>query len=82
MSKLLSSLLTDALARLKTPEARETLEVHILKPIISSVMELIYPYLMGVMILWVVMFVCVALILLILVRGSLTGLPLLILGKE
>jgi hypothetical protein len=45
-------------------------------------MELIYPYLLGIMLLWVVMFVCVALILLILVRGSVAGPPLLILGKQ
>jgi len=32
---------------------------------------MLYPYLLGVMLLWVIMFVCVALILLILVRGTL-----------
>ncbi len=82
MSKVLNSLLEDVLNRMKTPEARQLLELHILKPIISSVMDLVYPYVMGFMLLWLVMFVCVALILLILVRGSLTGLPFLIIGKE
>ena len=82
MSKVLHLLWEDALARIKTPEAKALLETQILKPIISSVMELVYPYLMGIMLLWVIMFVCVALILLILVRGSLTNLPLFIIGKE
>ena len=82
MSKLLDSLLEDILTHLKTPEVQSTLEVHILRPIISRVMHLLYPYLLGVMLLWLIMFVCVALILLILVRGSLTGLPFVILGKQ
>jgi len=82
MSKVLHSLWEDVLARIKTPEAKALLHDQILKPIIASVMDLIYPYLLGVMLLWVIMFVCVALILLILVRGSFTGPPLLILGKQ
>jgi hypothetical protein len=82
MSKVLQSLWEDVLTRIKTPEARAVLHDQILKPIIASVMELIYPYLLGIMLLWVVMFVCVALILLILVRGSVAGPPLLILGKQ
>ena len=82
MSKVLNSLFEDVLNRMKSPEARESLELHILKPIISSVMDIVYPYLMGVMLLWLIMFICVALILLILVRGSLTGLPLLVIGKQ
>ena len=82
MSKVLKMLWEDALTRIKTPEAKAILEDQFLKPIIASVMELVYPYLLGILLLWIIMFVCVALILLILVRGSLTGLPLLILGKE
>ena len=82
MSKVLQSLWEDVLARIKTPEAKATLHDEILKPIIASVMELIYPYLLGVMLLWIIMFVCVALILLILVRGSVASPSLLILGKQ
>lgn len=82
MSKVLESLWEDVLARIKTPEAKAILHDRVLRPIIASVMELVYPYLLGVMLLWIIMFVCVALILLILVRGSLSGPPLLILGKQ
>jgi hypothetical protein len=81
MTKMLDGLLQDALARLKSPEVRETLEQTILRPIISSVLDMLYPYLLGVMLLWVIMFVCVALILLILVRGTLAGVPMIVLGK-
>lgn len=82
MSKVLQHLWEDALARIKTPEAKAILNDQILRPIIASVMDLVYPYLLGVMLLWIIMFICVALILLILVRGSLTGLPFLVLGKQ
>jgi hypothetical protein len=81
MTKMLDGLLQDALTRLKSPEVRETLEQTSLRPIISSVLDMLYPYLLGVMLLWVIMFVCVALILLILVRGTLAGVPMIVLGK-
>lgn len=71
MSKLFESLLNDILDQLKTPEIRLAMETTIIRPVISSVLNILYPYLLGIMLLWVIMFVCVALILLILVRGSL-----------
>jgi hypothetical protein len=73
MTKMLDGLVRDALERLKSPEVRSTLEQTILRPIISTVLDMLYPYLLGVMVLWVIMFVCVAMILLILVRGTLVG---------
>lgn len=82
MTKMLDSLLRDALERLKSPEVRSTLEQTIVRPVISTVLDMVYPYLLGVMLLWVIMFVCVALILLILVRGTLAGVPLLVIGKQ
>jgi hypothetical protein len=71
MTKLFNALITDILEQLKTPEAQTLLEVHIVKPVITTVLNIVYPYLLGVMLLWVIMFICVALILLILVRGVL-----------
>ncbi len=73
MTKMFESLLTDAVEQLKTPEVQTFLEVQILRPVISTVLSILYPYLLGVMVLWIIMFICVALILLILVRGSLVG---------
>lgn len=71
MSKLFESLLADVLTHLRSPDIQAALEVNIVRPVISSVLHILYPYLLGVMLLWLIMFVCVALILLILVRGSL-----------
>jgi hypothetical protein len=71
MSNLFQSLLDDALTQLKKPEVKTMMEVHIVKPVILTVMNILYPYLLGVMLLWIIMFICVALILLILIRGSL-----------
>lgn len=71
MNKLFGTLLSDILEQLKTPEVQKLVEIHILRPIIATVLHIVYPYLLGVMLLWVIMFICVALILLILVRGTL-----------
>ena len=78
MSKMFESILDD----LRSPDIQSAIEVHILRPVISSVLNILYPYLLGVMLLWLIMFVCVALILLILVRGSLMGIPLAIVGGK
>lgn len=70
-TKLFHAFIADVLDHLQTPDAQKLLETHILRPVIASVLHIVYPYLLGVMLLWVIMFICVALILLILVRGSL-----------
>lgn len=71
MPKLFQAFLTDVLEYLKTPEAQRMLEASIVRPVILTVLNMMYPYLLGVMALWIIMFICVALILLVLVRGSL-----------
>jgi len=71
MNKLFGTLLSDILEQLKTPEMQKLVEIHILRPVIATVLHIVYPYLLGIMILWVIMFICLALILLILVRGTL-----------
>lgn len=81
MTKLFNALITDILEQLKTPEAQSLLEIHIVKPVITTVLNIVYPYLLGAMLLWVIMFICVALILLILVRGVLLF-PVLRLGVQ
>lgn len=73
MNKVFLTLFADIAEHIKTPEAQRLLESHIIRPVISTVLNLVYPYLLGVMLLWIIMFICVALILLILVRGSLAS---------
>lgn len=82
MSKVFDALLEDILEQLKRPEIKTTLESYVVRPVISSVLNILYPYILGVMLLWVIMFVCVALILLILVRGSLVGIPFTVIGVQ
>lgn len=67
MRKVFDALLADAAEQLQRPELQEA----ILRPILVSIFNVMYPYLLGAMLLWGIMFICVALILLILVRGTL-----------
>lgn len=67
MRKVFDALLADAAEQLQRPEVQDA----ILRPILVSVFNVVYPYLLGAMLLWGIMFICVALILLILVRGTL-----------
>ena len=67
MKKVFDALLADAADQLQRPEIQNA----ILRPILVSIFNVVYPYLLGAMLLWGIMFVCVALILLILVRGTL-----------
>ena len=67
MKKLFDALLADALEQFQRPEVQNA----VLRPLLVTVLNVVYPYFLGAMVLWVIMFVCVALILLILVRGTL-----------
>ena len=71
MTKLIHALLANVMDHLKSPDAQRMIETTIVRPVILTVLNMVYPYLLGIMALWIIMFVCVALILLILVRGSL-----------
>jgi len=70
MTKFLDPLIQDVLEKLRSPDIQASLEDQVLRPMISRILSILYPYLFGVMLLWLMMFVCLALILLILVRGS------------
>ena len=71
MTKFLDPLIQDIIEKLKSPDLQASLETDVLRPIISRILNILYPSLFGVMLLWLMMFVCLAMILLILVRGSL-----------
>jgi len=77
MTKFLDPLIQDVIEKLKSADMQSALETEVLRPLISRVLNILYPYLFGVMLLWLMMFVCLALILIILVRGSLMD----VLGK-
>jgi len=52
-------------------ETQEFFEVNFLKPILQRVFQHLYPYIIGVMTLWILMFIFTSLILILFVRGSL-----------
>jgi hypothetical protein len=64
-------IIQDILDTLKSTELQTTVEVEILRPLLARILHILYPYIFGVMVVWIMMFLCLALILLILVRGSL-----------
>ncbi len=65
------ALFEDILEQVRTPEIQKLIEMHVVRPVIATVLAVVYPYLLGAMVLWIIMFLCVAMILLILVRGTL-----------
>jgi len=77
MTKFLDPLIQDVLEKLRSPDVQESLENQVLRPMISRILNILYPYLFGIMLLWLMMFICLALILLILVRGSLADILIL-----
>ena len=52
------------------PETHTYIELHIIKPLLSRIFHQLYPYLIGILVLWILMFACLAVILLMLMRGS------------
>ncbi len=68
---MIEPLLEDLFLYIKTPEIQTTIEKHVLRPIISKILSILYPYLLGILLLWAIMFTCLVLILFILIRGSL-----------
>lgn len=52
------------------PETHSYIETHIVRPMMVRVFKQLYPYLLAVLVLWILMFVCLAVILVVLLRGS------------
>jgi len=74
MGNFLDPLFHDILERMKSPDVQSSLEVNILRPVMMRILNMLYPYIFGVMLLWIMMFICLALILIILIRGSIVDL--------
>ena len=52
------------------PETHSYLETHVIRPMMVRIFKQLYPYLIAVLVLWVLMFICLAVILVVLLRGS------------
>lgn len=63
MSKLVESLFTDALERVKTPEVQTIVNENILAPLMSAILRALAPYIIGVGIVWTVMLIGIFIIL-------------------
>ena len=66
----MKKLFQDILDEIQSPLVQKGIEVHVLTPILQRIFHIVYPYVIGIVLLWIVMFLCLALILLILVRSS------------
>lgn len=64
----LPPLAQDILNWVSSPDTQAAIDSHILRPLLLRIFRYLYPYILGVMALWLVMFLCVALILLVLLR--------------
>ena len=53
------------------PETHSYIEDHVIKPLLVRIFKQLYPYLMGILVLWLLMFICLTVILLMVLRGSL-----------
>lgn len=52
------------------PETHSYIETHVVRPMMVRIFNQLYPYLLAVLVLWVLMFICLAVILVVLLRGS------------
>ena len=64
MSKVVESLLKDAIEKLKSPEVQSTL----ITPLLDSILEMLYPYIFAIVGLWVLILLGVTAILVFLVK--------------
>jgi len=60
----------DVLEFTSRPETHTYIELHVIKPLLSRIFHHLYPYILGILTLWILMFACLTIILLLLMRGS------------
>jgi hypothetical protein len=65
------SIAEEIVLHVSKPETRALIDAHVLRPILQSIYNHVYPYVIGILLLWILMFCCLAMILILLVRGSL-----------
>lgn len=58
----------DILAWISKSETQAAIETHILRPILQRIFRYLYPYILGIMALWLIMLGCLAVVLIILWR--------------
>lgn len=61
--------LADPVAFFTSVEFQNYFELHVLKPILARVIQYLYPYILAFTFLWVIMFLCTVIILVVLLRA-------------
>jgi hypothetical protein len=62
MSKVVESLLRDAMEKVKTPEVQRAFQENVVEPILAQVLTFLYPYIAGILGLW--LFMCIGIVVL------------------
>jgi len=57
---------------LGSADVQQFFEQSVIRPLLDKIFQYIYPYLLGVMVLWGVMFICIVLVLVIILRTGLS----------
>lgn len=70
MSKVVESLLRDAMEKVKTPELQQAFHENVVEPILAKILDILYPYIAAIVGLWV--FMCLGIVIL-LIRGKSPG---------
>lgn len=53
---------------LGSPDVQQFFEQSVIRPLLGKIFQYVYPYLLGIMLLWGVMFICIVLILVMIIR--------------
>ncbi len=53
---------------LGSPDVQQFFEQSVIRPLLGKIFQYIYPYLLGIMLLWGIMFICIILVLVLILR--------------
>ncbi len=68
MNKVVDSVVRDLIEKAKTPSVQSFVQSSILSPLFSTIFDAAYPYIVGVLCLWVIMLILLVAILVLLLR--------------
>ena len=57
---------------LGSSDVQQFFEQSVIRPLLDKIFQYLYPYLLGVMVLWGVMFICIVLVLVLILRTGLS----------
>lgn len=57
---------------LGSADVQQFFEQSVIRPLLDKIFQYIYPYLLGIMVLWGIMFICIVLVLVLVLRTGLS----------